>query len=87
MTLQGPGGVSGPSTAAQGGSATVKVESGDASATVVTGANPGASSTVPVPPGGSTPIPIPPAPFVGPVAVVVGKGNRKSIHLIEVIAP
>ena len=87
MTLQGPGGVTGPSTATPGGSVTVKVESGDGSVTVYTAPNPGSSSSSPVPPGGATPVPVPNAPSGTIVAVVAGKGNRKSIHLIEIIGP
>lgn len=85
MTPQGTGGVSGPGTAPQGGSVTVSVSSGDQSVTVSTG---GAdSTTVPVPPGGVVTVPVPNVPLGWVLAFVVGKGNRKSIHLVEVIAP
>ena len=83
MTPQGSGGVSGPGTAPQGGSVTVRVETGDASVTV---SAPGAgSSTVPVPPGGGVTLPVPNVPPGTVLVVAAGKGNRKSIHLMEVI--
>ena len=84
MISQGPGGVTGPSTAPAGGTATVKVESGDASVTVHQG---GGSTTVPVSPGGRTSVPVPNVPPPAVIAVIAGKGNRKSIHLIEIIGP
>ena len=85
MTPQGSGGVTGPGTAPQGGTVTVSVESGDASVTVSTS---GASSTtVPVPPGGSVTVPVPDFPPRTVLVVVPGKGNRKSIHLVEVVPP
>lgn len=85
MTPQGTSGVSGPSSAPQGGSVTVHVETGDASVTV---SAPGAgSSTVPVPPGGGVTLPVPNVPPGSVLVFVAGRGNRKSIHLVEVIAP
>jgi hypothetical protein len=84
MRFQGPGGVTGPSSAPQGGSATVKVETGDASVTVKSTAG---STTQPVPPGGSVTVPVPEVPPSSVLFVVTGKGNRRAVHLIEVIAP
>ena len=84
MTYQGPGGVTGPSTASQGGSASVKVESGDGSVTV---RSPAGSTTQPVPPGGGVTVPVPEVPPGSALVVVAGRGNRKSVHWIEVISP
>jgi hypothetical protein len=84
MTVQGPGGISAPGAAPQGGSVQVKVETGDPSVTVKSSAG---STTQPVPPGGGVTVPVPNVPPTSVVAVVVGKGNRRVVHLIEVIAP
>lgn len=85
MTPQGTGGVSGPSTAPQGDSVTISVSSGDASVTVSTSG--ASSSTVPVPPGGVVKVPVPNVPPGTVLVLSVGKGNRKSIHLVEVVPP
>ena len=85
MIPQGTGGVSGPGTASQGSSVTVSVSSGDASVTVSTSG--AGSTTVPVPPGGVVKLPVPNVPPGTVLVVSVGKGNRKSIHLVEVIPP
>ena len=84
MTFQGPGGVTGPSTAPQGGSVSVKIESGDGSVTVKSTSG---STTQPVPPGGGVTVPVPNVPPGSALGVVVGKGNRRSVHLMEVVAP
>ena len=84
MTFQGPGGVTGPSSAPAGGSVSIKVESGDSSVTVK---SPAGSTTQPVPPGGGVTVPVPDVQPPALFRVIVGKGNRKSIHLIQVFAP
>jgi hypothetical protein len=84
MTFQGPGGISGPSSAPQGGTVPIKVETGDGSVTVK---SPSGSTTLPVPPGGGVTVPVPEVTPPAVIRVVVGKGNRKSIHLIQVIGP
>lgn len=84
MTRQGPGGVSGPGAAPQGGSVAVKVETGDSSVTVKSASG---STTQPTPPGGGVTVPVPDVPAGSVIAIVVGKGNRRVVHLIEVVAP
>ena len=84
MTYQGPGGIAGPGSAPSGGSASIKVETGDSSVTVK---SPSGSTTQPVPPGGGVTVPVPEVPPSSVLVVVVGKGNRRTVHYIEVIAP
>ena len=62
----------------------MKVETGDPSVTVKA---PSGSTTQPVPPGGGVTIPVPDVPPGSVIIVVTGKGLRKTIHYIEVIAP
>jgi hypothetical protein len=81
VTVQSPGGLSGPISATQGGTITVAVESGDGAIVVSTG---GPGGTVyPVPAGGSVTVPVPSVPIGTLITISVGKGNRKAI--IEVL--
>ena len=91
LLLYGPviaqsGGLRAPAVVTQGGTFEVEVGTGDASVEVST-PGPGSTKSYPVPPGKKVTIPVPPVPGGTILIVKVGRRNRATIVLVEVIAP
>ncbi|MFY9345087.1 MAG: hypothetical protein WAT39_21530 [Planctomycetota bacterium] len=84
VRAQAGGAIRGPAAVVQGGTIDVDVASGDASVQVSSASG---TTSHPVPPGGRVSIPVPPVPAGTLLFVMVGRGRRMSVILIEVLSP
>jgi hypothetical protein len=86
LVVQGGGeGVRGPSVVVQG--ATFSIEIGPNDSTVeVSSTMGGKTYTFPVVPGKQADLPVPPVPAGTTLIVTVGRGSRRRVHAMEVVA-